>query len=79
MILTFDVTAVTEHDDGSATIEFDLSHDALIAFARLGLQHALIEAAKKVTDDEQIAEEDAGDPTHDGGEREALQAARAPA
>lgn len=54
-----EVISVTDHEDGTATIVVDLSPDALIAFAKVGLHHALIEAAKRGIDEHgEITQED---------------------
>ena len=76
---TIEVIHVTDEEDGTATIVFDLSPDALIAFAKRGLHHALLTAAQKVIDDGEIAQEDPHHGDDDGGDGQAVQAAGAPA
>ena len=69
---TIEVVSVTDHDDGSATILMDLSPDALIAFAKIGLHHALTEAAKREADHGEIAQEDPHHGDDDGGDGQAV-------
>ena len=52
------VVSVTDEEDGTATIVFDMSPDALIAFAQRGLHHALTEAAERDIDHGEITQED---------------------
>jgi hypothetical protein len=33
------VTEITDHEDGSATVQFEMSMDALKVFAEIGLLH----------------------------------------
>lgn len=37
---------ITDHDDGSATIGFTMSQDKILAFARIGIEKALLAATK---------------------------------
>ena len=76
---TIEVIHVTDHADGSATLVVEMSRDALIAFAEIGLHHALLTAAQKVIDDGEIAQEDPHHGDDDGGDGQAVQAAGAPA
>ena len=70
---TITVVSCTDHDDGSATLVVDVSYDALIAFAQIGLQTALIEAAESVIADGTLAKEDAGRGDDDGEDGQAFQ------
>lgn len=42
------VTEITDHEDGSATIKFDMSMDALKVFAEIGLLHVFEQEAKRI-------------------------------
>lgn len=44
------VEEIIEHEDGSATIKFDISIEALKIFAAIGLQQCLIDKAKEILD-----------------------------
>jgi hypothetical protein len=78
--MKIELALVTDLADGSAIYHFDLSHDAVIAFAQIGLQHALIEAAERaIKEHGEVTQEDAGGGGDDGGEREGIQAGGAQA
>jgi hypothetical protein len=47
-----EVIDMTEHDDGSATITFEMDRETTITFAKFGLLQALKDAANKVNEDE---------------------------
>jgi hypothetical protein len=44
------VDKIVDNPDGSATITFDMSVEALKVFAAIGLQQLLIEKAKEIVD-----------------------------
>jgi hypothetical protein len=44
------VSSIEDHEDGSATISFDIGIDALKVFASIGLQQVLLEKAKEIVD-----------------------------
>lgn len=45
-----EVVDIDEHEDGSATISIDMSHDAMRAFAAAGIHKALMDMAKQGED-----------------------------
>jgi hypothetical protein len=45
------VTDIIEHEDGSATVTFDMPSQVLAVFAKVGLEHVLKEYANKVLTD----------------------------
>ena len=47
---SFEVISIDEEPDGSANIEINLSMEALVAFAKIGLQHVLETKAKEILD-----------------------------
>lgn len=44
------VADIVDHDDGSATIRFDIGPEALKMFATIGLQQCLIDKAREILD-----------------------------
>jgi hypothetical protein len=69
------LVSYNEWADGLIDMTFDLSQDAVIAFAKIGIQHALIEAAERaIKEHGTVTQEDAGHRDDDGGEREGIQA-----
>lgn len=44
---TITVDSIIEHEDGSATISFDLNTDMVKLFARIGLETVLLESVEK--------------------------------
>lgn len=49
---TYDVKIleIVDHEDGGATIKFDMGIEALKMFAAIGLQQCLIDKAKEILD-----------------------------
>lgn len=45
-----EVLEVIDHDDGTATIKFDIGVEAMKAFAAIGLQKCLVDKAKEILD-----------------------------
>lgn len=56
------VEKIVDHPDGTATITFDMSLEALKVFAAIGLQQLLIDKAKEITNGHTDAK-GSGDPT----------------
>lgn len=59
------VTEITDHGDGSATVQFEMSMDALKVFAEIGLLHVFEKEARRIldgrTDTEGNSDEETGD------------------
>ena len=53
---TIEVVSIADHEDGSCTVEFWMSVDALKTFAAIGLHQVLVEKAKEITDGHSDAE-----------------------
>lgn len=49
-MIDFTVTKVTEHPDGSATIEMEMDKHTLVFLAQIGILHLIESAAGKVLD-----------------------------
>lgn len=52
--MTVELEKTTDHEDGSATFTFTMSHDEMIQFAQIGLKQALMLAAKHIVEPEPI-------------------------
>lgn len=55
-MIKIDITKVTDHPDGTATIEFDTDQNTLILLASIGMQTLIEVAAGKVLDEYPDAE-----------------------
>lgn len=64
---TFTVEAIEDHEDGSCTIQFDMSAEALKFFAAIGLQKVLTDKAMEVIDGHTNAERAGDEGTGEGG------------
>ena len=53
---TIEVVNIADHEDGSCTVEFYMSVEAMKVFATIGLHQVLIEKAKEITDGHSDAE-----------------------
>ena len=48
--MTIELEKISEHEDGSATFTFTMSHDEMVEFAQIGLKQCLIDAARQTAD-----------------------------
>jgi len=67
-MISMSVTKVTDHPDGTATIEFEMDQDTLILLAKIGMQHLIENEAKKVLDGYPDAEGNSNSTARDGGD-----------
>lgn len=49
-MITVDITKITDHPDGTATIEWEVDHDTLIFLAKIGMMQLIEAAAGKALD-----------------------------
>lgn len=49
-MIKMDITRVTDHPDGTATIEFEMDESTLLFLAKIGMQTLIESAAGKVLD-----------------------------
>ena len=63
------VLEIIDHDDGSATISFDMGIEALKVFAAIGLQQCLIDKAKEILDGHSDAEGSGDAGTGEGSDK----------
>ena len=47
-----EVVSVVENDDGSMNVTFDMDHESVIAFAKVGQLKVLTDAAKDILNEE---------------------------
>lgn len=45
------VESITDHDDGSATVVFNMSNEAMKIFANIGILKVLVDSATKAIDE----------------------------
>lgn len=67
-MISIDITKVTDHPDGTATIEFETDQHTLILLAKIGMQTLIEVAAGKVLDGYPDAEGDGDSTARDGGD-----------
>ena len=60
------VTRVTDHPDGTATIEMEMDENTLFFLAKIGMMHLIESAAGKVLDGYSDAEGDGNADPRDG-------------
>ncbi len=63
------VTEITDHEDGSATVQFEMSMDALKVFAEIGLLHVFEEHARRILDGRTDTEGDGDKGAGDSGSK----------
>ena len=66
-MINIDITKVTDHPDGTATIEFEADQDTLILLAKIGMRTLIDVAAGKVLDGYTDAEGNGDSTARDGG------------
>jgi hypothetical protein len=57
-MINVDITRVTDHPDGTCTIEFETDENTLMLLAKIGMQHLIEAAAGKALDGYPDAEGD---------------------
>jgi hypothetical protein len=65
-MINVDITRVTDHPDGTCTIEFETDEHTLMLLAKIGMRHLIEVAAGKVLDGYPDAE---GDGNAEAGDR----------
>ena len=45
--MTIELEKTSEHEDGSASFTFTMSHDEMVEFAQIGMKQCLIDAARQ--------------------------------
>lgn len=63
------VEKIVDHPDGTATITFDVSLEALKVFAAIGLHQLLIEKAKEILDGHSDVEGTGNTGSGEGGDK----------
>ena len=53
--MTIELEKTSEHEDGSASFTFTMSHDEMVEFAQIGMKQCLIDAARQTADPEPSA------------------------
>lgn len=53
----FEVNEFVENEDGSATITVTMDYETVLLFARKGLISALVDAANKIVDEQELKDE----------------------
>ena len=69
-MIKMDITRVTDHPDGTATIEFEMDESTLLFLAKIGMQTLIESAAGKVLDGYPDAEGTEDDPAGEGGNQD---------
>ena len=69
-MIKLDITKVTDHPDGTATIEFETDESTLLFLAKIGMQTLIETAAGKVLDGYPDAEGDGNADARDGRDSE---------
>ena len=67
-MINVDITRVTDHPDGTCTIEFETDEHTLILLAKIGMQSLIEAAAGKVLDGYPDAEGDGNADTRAGSD-----------
>jgi hypothetical protein len=57
-MMKIEVVEIIENEDGSANIQFDMSSEAILAFAKIGLLHSLTDAANASAKEHEIELDD---------------------
>ena len=67
-MINVDITRVTDHPDGTCTIEFETDEHTLMLLANIGMRHLIEVAAGKVLDGYPDAEGDGNADTRAGSD-----------
>ena len=67
-MINVDITRVTDHPDGTCTIEFETDEHTLMLLAKIGMRHLIEVAAGKVLDGYPDAEGDDNADTRAGSD-----------
>ena len=69
-MINVDITRVTDHPDGTCTIEFEMDENTLMLLAKIGMQSLIEAAAGKVLDGYPDAEGNGHSDARDGRDSE---------